>query len=201
MAKLIIGLTGGIGSGKSAATQCFEKRGVTVVDADIVAREVVYPGSKGLQRLTDAFGSNILSDDGSLNRPALRALIFNDEEKKALVESILHPLIRDRSKQLLLEATGLYAIYSAPLLIETSGHKQVDRIAVVDVPEPVQLQRASQRDDQTTTQIKAIMDAQLSRNERLSYADDILDNSGDLSTLDKQVERLHQNYLQLSQTL
>ncbi len=201
MAKLIIGLTGGIGSGKSAATRCFEKKGVPIVDADIVARDVVAPGSEGLSALTRLFGSKVLLNDGSLNRAALRELVFNNEEKKTLLESILHPLIKARSAELLQAAQGPYAIYSAPLLIESKGHNNVDRIVVVDVPEEVQLQRASQRDGQSPEQIKAIMKTQLSRVDRLSYADDIVDNAGDLNALQQQVEQLHQKYLTLSQQL
>lgn len=199
MAKFIVGLTGGIGSGKSAASRAFEQRGITVVDADQVARDVVAPNTEGLSKVVAAFGAGILLADGQLNRPALRALIFDTPEKKQQLEKILHPLIQARVADLLQQAESAYAIYAAPLLIESKGHERVNRVVVVDVPEALQLQRSTQRDQQSVQQIQAIMNTQLSRAERLSYADDILDNSGDIANLDRQVERLHEYYLTLSQ--
>lgn len=200
MAKFIIGLTGGIGSGKSAASHAFEKHNITVVDADQVARDVVAPGSEGLKKVAATFGEDILLADGQLNRPALRARIFNDPKQKQHLETILHPLIQARVFDLLAQAKSPYAIYAAPLLIESNGQHRVNRVAVVDVPEPLQRQRSAQRDQQSEQQIQAIMKTQLNRAERLSYADDVIDNSGDIASLEKQVEQLHQYYLKLSQT-
>ncbi len=200
MANYVVGITGGIGSGKSAASDAFARHGITVVDADLVAREVVEPGTPGLTQILEHFGNSIIGVDGKLDRRALRALIFKNPRMKTELETILHPLIRAEVQRQLQAAAGPYVIYSAPLLIETKGHLQVNRVLVVDVPEPVQRARASNRDQQTVAQVQSIIDSQIDRKSRLEHADDIIDNQGDLAALEQQVNKLHQQYLALSQT-
>lgn len=195
---LVIGITGGIGSGKTAATNLFEKRGICVVDADIAAREVVEKGSPALQKICERFGPDILLNDQSLNRAKLRSIIFNDLNEKKWLEQLTHPLIRDNIVANLNAANSPYVVLSSPLLVESGQSSLSDRIVVVDVPEDTQLIRASQRDSNSIDQIKAIMAAQLSREERLSHADHIIDNNQDLLHLEQQVQKLHEYFLQLS---
>lgn len=194
----IVGLTGGIGSGKSAVADCFRQLGITVVDADIAARRVVEKGTSALAAIADHFGRDILLSDGTLDRAALRHRIFDNGEDKAWLEGLLHPLINQWIQDQLAAAPGPYAVLETPLLLESGQRRLVHRILVVDVPEATQLARASQRDGNSEAQIRAIMAAQLGREERLAGADDVIDNSGDLDTLKQQVQALHQNYLQLA---
>lgn len=194
--RLVVGLTGGIGSGKSAAAALFAQRGVHVVDADDAARWVVEPGTPGLAGLVQLFGTDILQADGQLDRAALRALIFAEPAKRKQVEQLLHPLIRQALDDNLASAQTPYAILVSPLLIEAGQYQRVQRVLVVDVPEALQLQRVLQRDGVDETQVRAILAAQLSREQRLQHADDIIRNDGTLEQLEQQVEVLHQQYLQ-----
>jgi len=174
--SMIIGLTGGIGSGKSAVSGFFKKLGVSVVDADIVAREVVQKGQPALTQISDHFGEDILLD-GELNRAKLRDVIFSDEQEKVWLNSLLHPLIRERMLAQLMLATGDYVILEAPLLFENSLQGYCDQIVVVDIDETVQITRASARDNRSHKQIKAIIDSQIGRLQRLEKANFVIDNT------------------------
>jgi dephospho-CoA kinase len=191
----VVGLTGGIGSGKSAASDFFEQQGIRVVDADVVAREVVEPGEAALNKIQEHFGNEVISADGQLNRAALRQIIFNKPEAKSWLESLLHPLIRQRMEQQLASAESPYAILSAPLLLEGELHHRCDRVLVIDIPEALQIERSCDRDQVSVSQIQAIIGSQISREHRLQKADDVIDNSGSLEDLQQQVEALHQQYL------
>lgn len=192
---LTVGLTGGIGSGKSEVSRRFEALGITVADADIAARVVVEPGQPALKSISEKFGSSILSDDGSLNRALLRQKIFSQADDKAWLEALLHPLIAAEIQRQLDCATGPYRILSSPLLLETEQWRGVDRILVVDVDEETQVRRSCSRDSNSETQIRAIMAAQITRDDRLKPADDIIDNNGPIAALQQQIDRLHQQYL------
>lgn len=193
---MIIGLTGGIGSGKSAVSDCFEKLGVTVVDADVVAREVVEPGTVALKSIADHFGDDILTAEGALDRAALRTLIFSDENQRKWLEALLHPLIRKEIIAQLNQSDSPYSILSSPLLLETDQQTLVDRVLVVDVPVELQLERTVQRDNNSTNQVKSIISAQSTRTYKQQKADDIILNIGTIEELQKDVFALHQRYLQ-----
>jgi len=193
----ILGLTGGIGSGKSAAAQCFVDLGVHLVDADQAARWVVEPGRPALAQIAEHFGASVLQGDGALNRSALRELIFKDPQQRVWLESLLHPLIREEIRQYLARAESAYAILVSPLLLETSQHQMVQRVLVIDVPESVQIERTVLRDKTNEEQVRAILKAQASREERLSRADDVIVNDRDPAWLKSEVERLHHFYLTL----
>lgn len=195
---LIIGLTGGIASGKTTVADLFAARGVPLVDADVSAREVVAPGSSGLAAVVEAFGSEILTTTGELDRRALRARVFGQPEERRRLESILHPLIRQHLQDSLQALSGPYALLVAPLLLEGDLSKAVQRVLVVDVPEAVQIARVMSRDGSSREEAEAILRAQMSRQERLARADDVIVNDGDLDALEPQVERLHRQYLRLA---
>lgn len=195
---LVIGLTGGIGSGKSTVTALFTALGIPVIDADQVAREMVAPGSPALQQVVDRFGSDVLNPDGSLNRARMRELVFADPETRRDLEAILHPRIRTATSEQLAGLDTPYAILAIPLLVETSGTDRVDRVLVVDLPEQQQIERVCSRDNITEEQARAILTAQCSRAQRLAAADDVIDNSGDREALAAQVRALHEKYLALS---
>lgn len=198
--NLIVGLTGGIGSGKTEACKRFAERGITIVDADIIAREVVEPGSAVLSQICIHFGTDILESTGQLNRSKLRTIIFSNLEEKQWLESLLHPLINVEIRHQLANAASAYAILASPLLLETAQFQFVDRILVIDAGEQLQLERASHRDKNNEAQIKAIMQTQLSRQERCARATDIIQNHGSIDELDAQVAKLHQLYLELAQS-
>lgn len=195
--KLVIGLTGGIGSGKSEVSRRFQELGIDVVDADEAARVVVEPGQPALVEIAKRFGANILAEDGRLNRPRLRSIIFSTPEEKRWLEALLHPLINQEIRRQLTLTTSPYAILVSPLLLETRQHELVDRILVIDASEALQIARASSRDGNTREQIEAIMATQISRGERISRADDIIHNHGDLAELEQQVTEAHSRYLAL----
>lgn len=197
MKPWILGLTGGIGSGKSAAAERFAELGVHVVDADQVARSVVEPGSAALAQIVDRFGVPILASSGELNRAALRERIFTSVEDRHWLERLLHPLIRQEIWASLSRAESPYAVLVSPLLVESRQHEQVDRVLVVDVPEDLQLQRVLARDQVSEDQVRAILAAQAQRDDRLRHANDVLVNDRDLSWLRQEVDRLHDRYLQL----
>ncbi|MCE2596109.1 dephospho-CoA kinase [Motilimonas cestriensis] len=190
----ILGLTGGIGSGKSAASNIFKALGVAVVDADVVAREVVMPSSASgaLSQIAAHFGQHILLPDGQLNRAKLREKVFADVTEKQWLNNLLHPLIRQSLLSQLQACKGEYAILEAPLLIENDLLSYIDKLVIVDVPEDVQLKRAMARDNNSKAQIESIMAAQVSRAQRLKLADYVLDNSADVNALAQQVKDLHQ---------
>lgn len=195
----IIGLTGGIGSGKTAASDYLALTyDIEVVDADIVAREVVMQGQPTLQAIADHFGNNILLTDGSLNRAALRQIVFADPQQRKILESITHPAIRTMIQHKLNISASAYTLLVSPLLFESGQYQFAHRNLVIDVSEELQWQRASMRDNVSAEQIKQIMAAQLSREERLKRADDIVINNGDLTYLHLQLDELHQKYLQQS---
>ncbi|WP_027328621.1 dephospho-CoA kinase [Marinimicrobium agarilyticum] len=198
MANLIVGVTGGIGSGKSAVMQAFEWLGIVAEDADVMARVVVEPGKPALKAIVEHFGPDVLAPDGSLNRPALRQVIFSDANAKLWLENLLHPLINQELEKRLAAAQSPYALLVSPLLFETGQNRLVDRVLVVDVPEALQLERASKRDGVDVGQIQRIMASQMDRQERLARANEVLDNSGDLASMQQQVERLHREYLSMS---
>ena len=188
---LVVGLTGGIGCGKSAVTEIFAQLGVPVIDADKVAREVVEPGQPALAAIRRRFGSHVLSSDGSLDRRKLRDLVFNDEQARQDLEAILHPQIRQTMRQRLAAVNTPYAILSIPLLQESGQSDTVDRVLVVDCTEEIQLERVR-------LHVRAILAAQSSRQEKLRIADDVIDNSGRMEALRPQVEALHRSYLEQS---
>ena len=193
----ILGLTGGIGSGKSAAAQHFVDLGVHLVDADHVARWVVEPGKPALEKIVEHFGSTMLQADGQLDRAALRSRIFADAEERRWLEALLHPLIGQEIIQYLARAQSPYAILVSPLLVESGQHKLTHRVLVVDAPEQLQIQRTMARDHSSDEHVQAILKAQASREERLSHANDVLLNDRDLHWLQSEVERLHAFYLTL----
>ncbi|MCL6232206.1 dephospho-CoA kinase [Acinetobacter amyesii] len=191
----VLGLTGGIGSGKSAASNWFELQGIQVVDADIVAREVVEPGQPALIQIQQQFGDWILLANGELNRRALREHIFKDPTARQALEAITHPAIRQSIIQQLNEATSPYVILVSPLLFETNQHELTNHTLLIDATEQLQIQRASQRDGQTIEQIQKIIHVQMSRQEKQKIADDIVLNDGHLDHLYAQLRPLHLKYL------
>lgn len=197
----IVGLTGGIGSGKSAASAWFEQQGILVVDADIVAREVVEVGQPALIEIQKHFGDWVLDEQGCLNRSALRDYIFKHPEARQQLEAITHPVIRNSIIQQLNQALSPYAILASPLLLETDQHLLCQRNLLIDVPVELQLVRASQRDGQSREQIERIIAVQMPRLEKQQRAHDIADNSGTLEDLYQQLQPLHEHYLQLATSI
>lgn len=195
---MIIGLTGGIGSGKTTVANLFAKEGIDVVDADIIARDVVKRGSIGLEKIREKFGSSILLPDGNLNRAALREKIFSDSKTKEWLNLLLHPLIHQSLIEQIRQTTSPYCLLVAPLLIENNLMGLCNRILVVDVSEKTQIERTCQRDKVPQKQVETILSAQVSRTERLKHADDIIINDDSETFLDIQVKDLHAKYLTLS---
>lgn len=196
MRPWILGLTGGIGSGKTAAANHFASLGIHVVDADQAARWVVEPGRPALQQIVEHFGAGMLHE-GALNRAALRERIFVDPSERVWLERLLHPLIRAEVATHLAKAESPYAILVSPLLVESGQYREVDRVLVVDVPEALQVERTVGRDRISEEQVRAILKVQASREERMRHADDVLLNDRDLGWLQTEVERLHCFYLTL----
>lgn len=196
--KFILGLTGGIGSGKSAASQWFEAQSIVVVDADVVAREVVAIGQPALTQIQQAFGDWVLLADGSLNRRALREYIFQSPEARKTLESITHPAIRTSIIQQLHAAQSPYAILVSPLLFETNQHELTQHTLLIDATIELQIERASQRDGQNIEQIRNIIAAQMSREQKQTMADDIVLNDGHLDHLYAHLRLLHQKYLNMA---
>ena len=196
--RLVVGLTGGIASGKSLVGAMFVKLGAALIDTDIIAREVVAPGEPGLAAVVEEFGPGVLSPSGDMNRPALRSLVFADDAKRRKLETILHPLIRSCTRAKLAELAVPYALVAVPLLVETSFGELVDRILVVDCPESLQLERLMRRDAIPKPEALAMLRAQIDRATRLKAAHDIIDNSGTAETTRRQVELTHRHYLDLA---
>lgn len=190
----IIGLTGGIGSGKTTVANLFAERGIVLVDTDLIAREVVEPGQPALQQIAKHFGAQTLNADGTLDRAALRRKVFADPEQRRWLEQLTHPLIRQATLQQLQQAASAYVILVSALLLETDQHQLCDHILVVDVPESIQIERTVQRDSNSSEQVKAIIAAQCGRQQRLEQADSVIDNTLSLTQLEKQIDRLDQEF-------
>lgn len=195
---MVIGLTGGIGSGKTTVANVFAEYGIDLIDADIIARDVVAIGSVGLARITEKFGNRILLDDGNLDRCQLRTAIFSDPQLKNWLNQLLHPLIRDKMLADIDRATSPYCLLIVPLMIENNLQTLTDRLLVVDVDQQTQIMRTQQRDNVSLEQINNILAAQASRQQRLDAADDIICNNGDNQALLTQVAQLHLHYLALA---
>jgi dephospho-CoA kinase len=196
--RTVIGLTGGIGSGKTTVANLFAQYGVTLVDADVLSRKVVEPNTIGWHAIVQRWGQRVLLSDQNLNRQAIRANIFSHPEEKIWLENTLHPLIRDAARQALAASKSPYALWIVPLMIEAKWNDLCDRLLVIDVPESLQITRTCARDNNTPAQIERILESQASRTERNQQADDILLNDGNISSLKVAVAQLHQNYLILA---
>lgn len=196
--KYIVGLSGGIGSGKTSVSKLFAAHGVDIIDADIVAREVVELGRPALTALTAEFSNNILNNDGTLNRSKLRKIAFADEASKQALNNILHPMIREQMLNQIGASQSIYCILVAPLLFENNLQTLTDTTLVVDASEQQQLARTLLRDGGQQETIENIISAQIDRHQRCQLADDIIDNSGDMRSLEESVMSLHQKYLELS---
>lgn len=192
----VVGLTGGIGSGKSTVARLFGKLGVHWVDADDVARQVVEPGTEALTAIAEHSGAEVLQADGGLNRAWLRQRIFEDVAEKDWLEALLHPIIRQELVRQLNTAGSPYSLLVSPLLLETNQHELVERVVVVDVPESVQFERTMARDDNTREQVERIIAAQMARDKRCSKADAIIDNNRPLPHVERQVRELHGRFLE-----
>ncbi len=193
---LRIGLTGGIASGKSTVAELFHEQGAAIIDTDVIAREVVQPGSSALAKIRKQFGERVIGGDGSLDRPAMRSIVFSDDAKRRALEAILHPRIQAETMRQSAAAEGPYQMIVVPLLVESPLRHNMDRILVVDCDPAIQLQRLLERDAQDEQQAHRMIAAQASRDERLAIADDIVDNSGQLDATREQVARLHGIYMQ-----
>lgn len=193
----VVGLTGGIGSGKSTVARLFGSLGVHWVDADDVAREVVEPGMPALKQIAEHFGQKILLPDGGLDRAALRRIIFDSPEERAWLEALLHPVIREElMQQLHPDNYSLpYVLLVSPLLLETDQHELVEKVVVVDVPVDVQVQRTMARDTNDREQVERIIAAQIPREQRLQKADNVVDNNQPMADVEQQVDALHQTFL------
>ncbi|MCP5420397.1 MAG: dephospho-CoA kinase [Gammaproteobacteria bacterium] len=196
---LVVGLTGGIGSGKSMVAEAFAKRGVPIIDTDRLARELVAPGQPALQEIVSAFGPDCLDNQGQLDRGQVRRKVFADPQLRERLESILHPRIRQAVRERLGVISAPYCIVAVPLLIETNSLMELmQRVLVVDVEDTVQVQRVMERDQVDEEQVRRILNAQASRTQRLARADDIISNTGTLADLDDCVSALHEKYLSMS---
>ncbi|WP_305403152.1 dephospho-CoA kinase [Photobacterium leiognathi] len=198
--SLVIGLTGGIGSGKTTVANLFaDTYGIDIIDADIVAREVVEPNTFGLNAIIEKCGKEILLEDSTLNRAKLRDAIFSQPELKVWLNNLLHPLIREKMQQDINQSQSPYCLLVVPLMVENNLQTMTHRLLVVDVDEQVQIERTQQRDNVSIEQIKNILASQASREQRLDAADDVITNNGDNKALVSQVEQLHLQYLKMSQ--
>ena len=195
----VVGVTGGIGSGKTAVTDYFSQKGIEVIDADLASRQVVAPGSEALAAIKSHFGESIILANGELDRPALRKIIFSNNEEKTWLESLLHPLIAREIMHGLQSANSVYAIFSSPLLFESGQEAICNRVLLIDVPEELQVQRTMQRDNNDESQVKRIIASQMPRQERLAKADDIILNDQDMDYLFTQVDKLHKQYLNMAE--
>ena len=195
---LKVGVTGGIGCGKSAVTDYLSGKGIVIADADQAAKAVVEPGQPALEAIVKHFGIPLLLEDGTLNRRALRDIIFNDPQQRLWLERLTHPLIIKRLQLEMAAARSPYVIMVAPLLLEANLKGAVDRVLVIDADPEQQIIRTMARDGVSRAQVEGILQTQTSREQRLSIADDIIDNSGTLAALHQQLDRLHQRYLNMA---
>lgn len=193
--KLNIGLTGGIGSGKSTVARLFSEFGAPVIDADLISHQLTQVGTPAFKKIIEHFGKTLLNTDGSLNREKLKKIIFNAPEKKQWLEKLLHPVIRTHMTQQMEKIDYPYCILMIPLLAEVQPHPMVDRVLVVDIDPATQIQRVLLRDNMTKEQATKIIAAQASREARLVLADDVITNEGSLDELRAQVKVLHEKYL------
>lgn len=195
---MVVGIAGGIGSGKTAVSDRFRSLGIEVADADVASRRVVEPGQPALQTIADRFGAGVLLADGTLNRPLLRERVFRDASERRWLESLLHPLINQWIRDTLAAASSPYAILVNPLMRQRD--RRADRILVVDASEETQIKRAMARDGVAESQVRAILASQLDRRSRLRLADDVITNDGSLEDLHLAVDRLHARYVELAAT-
>ena len=196
--RYTVALTGGIGSGKSTVANAFADLGINVIDADIIARQVVERGMPALQAIAEHFGSDVIAADGSLQRRILRERIFSDPDEKKWLNALLHPLIQQETQRQFQQATSPYLLWVVPLLVENALYKKADRVLVVDVTPETQLRRTMQRDDVTREHVEHILAAQATREARLAVADDVIDNNGTPDAIVSDVARLHALYLQFT---
>jgi dephospho-CoA kinase len=197
--KLVVGLTGGIGSGKSAAADEFARLGAAVVDTDRIAHELTESGGAAIAALERIFGKDMIGPSGAMDRRKMRERVFADAAAKKALEALLHPMIRDESRRRIQAAQAPYVVHVVPLLVESADYRgRVDRVLVVDCPEALQIERVRARSALPEADVRAIMASQATRAERLAAADDVIDNSGTLDALRKQVAALHRKYLQYS---
>lgn len=199
MSQYVVGVSGGIGSGKTTVTNLFLNLGVEVIDADVIAREVVESGTPALQAIVTKWGQTVINQNGSLNRTKLRELVFANDENKTWLNNLLHPIIRQEMQRQVRDAKSAYCILSIPLLVENKLSDMVNRILIVDVSEETQLQRTMLRDNSSAELILTIMRSQASREQRLAVADDVIENNAGPKELNEKVRQLHQHYLALSQ--
>ncbi len=193
-----VAVTGGIGSGKTAVSDRFRQLGIDVIDADLIAREAVDPDQPALRQIVDTFGEHVLNGQGSLDRAALRSIVFGDAHKKKQLENILHPIIARRIHEAAAQAKSPYTIIVIPLLAESERDYGIDRVLVVDAPPEVQIARVAKRDKQTPDQVRRIINMQTARQNRLGMADDICINTGSIEELNKWVDSKHRHYLSLA---
>ncbi|EAB8205633.1 dephospho-CoA kinase [Salmonella enterica] len=196
--RYTVALTGGIGSGKSTVADAFADLGITVIDADIIARQMVEPGQPALNAIAEHFGSELIAADGTLRRRALRERIFSHPEEKAWLNALLHPLIQQETQRQFQQATSPYVLWVVPLLVENRLYQKANRVLVVDVTPETQLIRTMQRDDVTREHVEDILAAQATREARLAVADDVIDNNGAPDAIASDVARLHASYLKLA---
>ena len=196
---LCIGLTGGIGSGKSMVANLFANHGVPIIDMDKIAHQIVEPGHAALDEIVRCFGDSVLQQNGQLDRKKLRGLVFDKQEKRQQLEAILHPRIRQQAQQQIQTIDTPYCLIVIPLLFETNQRDLIQRILVVDTLPELQIKRTMQRDQCSAEQVENILHSQVDRQTRLSQADDIIDNTNDETSLQLQVDKLHQKYLSLAQ--
>jgi dephospho-CoA kinase len=197
--KLVVGLTGGIGSGKSAAADEFGRLGATLVDTDVIAHELTQAGGAALPEVERIFGKEAIAASGAMDRARMRDRVFADPAAKRALEALLHPMIRDESRRRIEAAQGPYVVHIVPLLVESGGYRErVHRVLVVDCPEDLQIARVRARSSLPEAQVRAIMANQATRADRLAAADDVIDNSGSLDALRKQVAALHSRYMEYS---
>lgn len=194
----VIGLTGGIGSGKTAATDYLTTLGVTIVDADLASRVVVEPGKPALKAIAERFGDHVIAEDGSLDRRALREIVFADPDALKALEGITHPAIGQELRNQIAGSKSPYTVLVSPLLFETSQKDLVHRTLVIDAPAELQVKRTMARDHVPEEQVAAIMKAQLERTKRLDQADDVVENHGSLEKLHDELDALHKRYLELA---
>ena len=198
---LVVGLTGGIGSGKSAAADEFARLGATVVDTDAIAHELTGPGGAAIPEVKRQFGGAFVDASGAMNRTRMRDLVFSDAEEKQRLEALLHPMIRAESARRIASAAGPYTVHVVPLLVESPGFRErFGRVLVVDCPEELQISRVRQRSGLPESEVRRIIAAQIQRDKRLAAADDVIDNSGTIAALQQQVRKLHETYLKLAAT-
>lgn len=198
MSMFVVGLTGGIGSGKTIASDRFEELGVKVVDADIASRVVVEIGKPALSSIEAKFGSDVILDDGSLNRAKLREIIFKDDEAKSWLESLLHPLIGQHILDEIASATSRYVILVSPLLFETTQFQMCNRTLLIDVPKDIQILRTAKRDKVPESQVEKIIASQMDRDQKIGKADDVIVNDGEIGDLISKIDKIHQRYLELA---